>query len=233
MEKCNLGMEVKIRADCDRWPEEEKSELDCSAIWGGEEGSPNFFELLYIFVSEKLCLIITLWTHTNSSPSQPEIHWTGSCETPAQSVSPLTSDTHSNAVATQPARNTRSCYCTWLTCKSLNVRFPFKIVKPILLSFPIECVCLQYVEQFCRQPKLNVPKTAHWPQILYVCYSTSGPSAADTPTFRVLSEGTNLNLPQRNLFRVEVPSSVPHWQYEALPVFYKIWEVFRSVFRIC
>jgi hypothetical protein len=32
MEKCNFGRDIKIRADYERWIEEEKSELDCIAI---------------------------------------------------------------------------------------------------------------------------------------------------------------------------------------------------------
>jgi len=55
---------------------------------------------------------------------------------------------------------------------------------------------------------------------------------AATPTFRVLSEGMKLSVSQRNLFRVEVPSSMPHCQYESLPVSYKIREVFNRKFRL-
>ena len=46
---------------------------------------------------------------------------------------------------------------------------------------------------------------------------------AVTPTFRVLSEGSNLSLPQRNMFKLEVPSSMPRSEYEAVPVF-KIYQ---------
>ena len=101
-------------------------ELDCSAIWGGEEETRSFC-FIVDYVSGNICFSITLWTQTNSSPSQPEIHLTGSCQTPAQSVRPLTSDTRSNAVATQPAGNTRSRYCTRLSCKCVNVQFPSKL----------------------------------------------------------------------------------------------------------
>ena len=55
---------------------------------------------------------------------------------------------------------------------------------------------------------------------------------ADTPTFRVLSEGTNLSLPQRTMFRLEIPSSMPHCQYEAVPVSYKVRAVFISMVRL-
>ena len=55
---------------------------------------------------------------------------------------------------------------------------------------------------------------------------------AVTPKLRVLSEGTNLSLPQRNLFRLEVPSSMPDFQYESVTGSYKIREVFNSKLRL-
>jgi hypothetical protein len=117
--------------------------------------------------------------NTNSSPSQPEIHLIVSCHTPAQPVSRLSSDRRSNAVATQAAGSTLSCYCTRLISKSLNVRFPFKVVKRVLLSFPVECVCLQNVQQFCRQTKSNLPKNcslaANFVYLLQYQWSVSPP----------------------------------------------------------
>ena len=164
-----------------------------------------------------------------SRPSEPEIHLTGSCQASEQPVSPLSSDSRSNTLATQAAGNTRYCYCTRLMSKYINVRFPLKVVKPVILSFPVECVCLQNVEQFCRptKPKLFVGRK--------FCMFVTVPvvrEPAGTPTFRVLSEGTKQSLSQRTLFRVEIPSSVPHCQYESVSVFYKIQEVFNSKFRL-
>ena len=42
---------------------------------------------------------------------------------------------------------------------------------------------------------------------------------SDTPTFRVLSKDTCLNVPQQTVFRVEIPFPLPRLMHETVPLF--------------